>query len=118
MNDRDILIRPMTDQEIYKATKNGTEYLSVIISLDLHEIARSSTDGSLDGLNELAEREIGDCLSDLTYKVVGTDFDHFDKLNNKIHIEVTGEPQTAIERHLEQVQDEKRGLHAERNGDR
>lgn len=101
-----LLIRPWTAEEVYKATKEGTEYLTVIISLDLHEIACSSSDGSLDGLNELADREIGHCLSDLTYKVVGVEFDHTGKSTNKIHIEVTGDPQSAIEEHLEQIQDE------------
>jgi hypothetical protein len=104
----------MTGQEIYEQTSEGSEYLTVVIALDLHEIACASTDGSLDGLNELADREIGTSLTDLTFKPLGVDFDHTGKSTGKIFIECRGNPEMAIEEHEEtQRRDEKNGLFAE-----
>ena len=61
MNDRDrqysILIRPLTAEEVCDRTDKGEKPFTTIVSLDMQEIACSSDNGSLDGLNELVDRE-------------------------------------------------------------
>lgn len=104
---------PLTKQEIRQNVKEHDGNLVVIIAVELERIACSSEDGTLDGLNEIADEEIlgvgGGCLMDLSFKPVGVDGD-------KVLIEVTADP-SAIDdwdedtEAEEQRRDEKRGLY-------
>lgn len=78
------LTEPLTVNEIAKATDNGANYLTVQIAVDLERIACSSESGTLDGLNEIADEEIGHVLCDIRYRPVGVE-------GNKVIIEVTGD---------------------------
>ena len=97
----------MTVDEIRRKTSDGTTYLTVNIAVPLDEIACSSRDKSLDGLNDITDSHIGHALVDIRYKPVGIDGD-------KVIIEVTGDASELLdEADEEQRQDEKRGLYAE-----
>lgn len=105
---------PLTKEEIRQNAQEHDGEIVVIIAVELERIACSSEDGTLEGLNDIADEEIlgvgGGCLMDLAYKPVGVDGD-------KVLIEVTADPSQVLDEEEdtdpteEQRRDEKRGLY-------
>jgi hypothetical protein len=85
------LKKPLTPKKL-RALCDEENHITVVIAVELGELACCSRDGTYEGLNEIADEQICDdrfCLLDLSYRPVGVEGD-------KVLIEVSADASDAL----------------------